>query len=324
MYSDRLHKNKNKTRKKYMSSINEIINEYNKNKDKKNKSLKKIISNSNVNIKPVTCNPSKKQDDYTCYNSNELIQLRDLWNEKFPNNKINKKNKKAIWLDLMKKMENSCDDEKCWIQNIINTGEKNNIINRIFTPSAPRSWKYNKNEWLTNYDLLDVMNQYVLKCKDFAFIGPVPIDFDSILYENDCVSDELCNFELNKYINDGKNKIAVIFNTDPHNKSGSHWISLYMDIKKKYVYFFDSTGNEIPEEIKILTDRILGQAKKLGINMKYKSNLNVIHQTGNSECGMYSLFFIINLLNENVKPDFFNKGQIKDSDIEKFRKIYFN
>lgn len=321
MYSKRLHKNK--TRKKFMNNIKEIIDKYNKNKDKKNKSLKKILYNKKVNFKPVLCNPSKKQDDYTCYTESELIKLRDLWNEKFPDNKINKKNKKEIWLELMKKMKKSCNNEKCWVENILNMSE-NNIVNKIFTPSAPKSWSYNKNEWLSNYDLLDVMNQYVLKCKDFAFIGPVPIDFDSVLYDNECVSVELCKFEINKYINDGKKKIAIIFNTDPHNKGGSHWISLYIDIKKKYIFFFDSTGNEIPDEIKVFTDRIISQSKKIGINMKYISNVNVSHQTGNTECGMYSLFFIINLLNENVKPDFFIKGRIKDSDVEKFRKIYFN
>ena len=38
------------------------------------------------------------------------------------------------------------------------------------------------------------------------------------------------------------NKIGIIFNTDPHNKSGSHWISLFIDVKKKIICFFDSVG----------------------------------------------------------------------------------
>ena len=31
----------------------------------------------------------------------------------------------------------------------------------------------------------------------------------------------------------GKTKIGIIFNTDPHDKPGQHWISMFINIKKK-------------------------------------------------------------------------------------------
>jgi hypothetical protein len=39
-------------------------------------------------------------------------------------------------------------------------------------------------------------------------------------------------FNLNQQLKDGKTKIGVIFNTDPHTKDGSHWVSLFINIKK--------------------------------------------------------------------------------------------
>ena len=46
-----------------------------------------------------------------------------------------------------------------------------------------------------------------------------------------CVWEELCKFELEKQIEKGKNKIGIIFNLDKHYQSGSHWVSLFIDIE---------------------------------------------------------------------------------------------
>ena len=51
-----------------------------------------------------------------------------------------------------------------------------------------------------------------------------------------------CKFDLKDYLKEGKNKIGIVFNMDPHYKSGSHWISLFINVKKKVIFFFDSVG----------------------------------------------------------------------------------
>ena len=166
---------------------------------------------------------------------------------------------------------------------------------------------------------------YEDKYKNFNFIGPSPIDFDNKLkYSNTCVYNSLCNFELKKYINNNINIIGFIFNLDPHYKSGSHWVALYLDCNKKIIYYFDSNGELIPNEIKKLSDKIINQAKEMNINIKYKDNYKTIHQQSNTECGMYCLYFIITLLTGTHTFDYFNKNIINDNKVEKFRKIYFN
>ena len=100
------------------------------------------------------------------------------------------------------------------------------------------SWKKNPEEWLNSVDIEDVMKQYEKKVPTFMFIGPSPIDFDKHLLYGECVWDELCKFKLENILKKGKNKIGIIFNLDPHYKNGSHWISMFIDIRKKFIFFF--------------------------------------------------------------------------------------
>jgi hypothetical protein len=58
------------------------------------------------------------------------------------------------------------------------------------------------------------------------------------------------------------------------------------------------------------------------------------HQYGNTECGVYSLFFIITMLTGETdlhkfksvkqKINFFKNKRIPDKYISKFRELYFN
>ena len=54
---------------------------------------------------------------------------------------------------------------------------------------------------------------------------------------------------------------------------------------------------------------------------EFKQN-KVSHQKKNTECGVYCLFFIIEMLKKE-KPYMFEK-EIPDEKMEKFRKEYFN
>ena len=124
----------------------------------------------------------------------------------------------------------------------------------------------------------------------------------------------------------GKNKIGIIFNTDPHNKSGSHWISLFINIKRKIICFFDSVGTKESKEIMKLVNRIIDQGHKLNpkINFKFENNNGVEHQYKNTECGIYSLFFIIHMLQDKTSESFYKTHIINDGQIQNYRKIYFN
>ena len=139
-----------------------------------------------------------------------------------------------------------------------------------------------------------------------------------------CVFPEICNFNSKNLKDSGKTKIGFIFNTDPHYKSGSHWIAMYLDLNKKVLFYFDSNGDVIPEELNALKLKIIEQCKNIGIKIKFMSNEGFRHQEGNTECGMYCLYFIISLLTEKHNFKYFKTRKIRDKEVEKMRNIYFN
>ena len=289
-------------------------------KDDKKKSLK------TMKFKKINCAPGK-DNGFTCYNSNSLEIMKNLWNKKHPDNKITSKTPIEIWKKLKNNFANTCDNEYCWLKlEFEKYGLDKKILKNRFAPFHPKLWNKNKNEWLSSYDLSRVMKGYEEIYKNFNFIGPSPIDFDKQLNKNSCVYDELCKFNLKSFINKGINKIAFIFNTDPHYKSGSHWISLFLDLEINLLFYFDSNGNKIPKQVKDFCNKIIEQGKSLNIKIKYDDNFGVIHQKSNTECGMFSLYFIITLLTKTHTANYFkNKNKkIKDKYVENLRKVYFN
>lgn len=152
--------------------------------------------------------------NYTCYSSSSLAYLKNYWNKRHPDALITTNNPKEIWKQLKSHMSNVCDRESCWLkQNFIKDNLNRDLLHSTFAPKSPSTWKINKNQWLTSLDIDKVMKQYEDVYKCFEFIGPSPIDFDSHQKYNECVWEELCKFDLTHYINKGKTKIGIIFNT---------------------------------------------------------------------------------------------------------------
>ena len=305
---------------------------------KNNQNTKRNINNRNnktkkhdyktFNFKKLRCSPKDKKDynNFTCYTNESLYKLRDQWNKKHPDKLIKTNDSKEIHSKLTFYLSSVCKTESCWLKQDKDFGKISEDIIDSFAPISPDEWKSNPNEWLSSVDIDKVMSQYKKAYKCFEFIGPSPIDFDKKLSYGECVWNELCNFSLANQIKKGKNKIGIIFNTDPHNKSGAHWISLFINIKKKKIFFFDSVGTKVTSEIMKLVNRIIDQGHKLNpkINFKFDDSNGVEHQYENTECGIYSLFFIIHMLQDKTSEDFYKNHVIKDNQIQNYRKIYFN
>lgn len=295
-------------------------------KNKRTKTLKRKLKKATTpKFVKSSCAPTSEKKDYTCYSDTALTKMKNLWNARHPDTKIDSDVPREIWKHLKTNLQEVCDSENCWLkQGFIANNLDSELTSYTFAPNSPKSWSKNKNEWLSSVDIEKVMKQFEKKYKCFEFIGPSPIDFDAHMLYNECVWEELCHFNLKTLLSKGKNKIGIIFNTDPHYKNGSHWISLFIHVKKGYIFYFDSNGNEVPKEIKVLVDRVLEQAKALNIPLAFDQNYPMEHQYSNTECGMYSLYFIIQLLRETHNIDFFKNHRIKDKDMETLRGEYFN
>lgn len=277
-------------------------------------------------FKKLNCSPSSDKNTFSCFSNEDLFKLKDLWNQKYPHRKINTNDTKLIWRMLKLYLKRNCDKESCWITQLTsNTEEKNDLLDS-FSPKSPLKWKTNPTEWLSSVEIINVMQQYEKSHKCFKFLGPSPIDFDDPKAYGSCVWEDLCKFDLKSHNKKGKHKLGIIFNTDPHYKGGEHWISLFVNCKKKTIFFFDSAGNKVPDRIKKLVDKITSQGLQMSPSIKFKFDQNapIEHQSKNTECGVYSLYFIVHMLKDKINGDYLKTKILPDEYIQQFRKIFFN
>lgn len=290
-------------------------------------------------LKSINCNPGIKNKTIkkgSCMTKKSLLELKKSFNENHKDNKIYAHKPKDIWRELKNKIKD-CNREDCWLKELNDKTRKELLSEQLFAPKQPSKWKDHPNTWLSNVDILKVLKQYEGAYPEFEFIGPTPIDFDSKpeVYNNQCVWKDLCAFNLKDKIGK-KKKIGIIFNLDKHNEPGSHWTSLFIDLEKDFVFYLDSAGDKMPGEVDVLVKRIIEQGLYLDIpkKMTFYENYPFVHQEENTECGMYSLYFIITMLTNKKKGvefktisdkiNYFLKTKIKDDEAFNYRKIYFN
>lgn len=272
------------------------------------------------------CSPSVKKDsNLTCFNKSSLIKIAKAWNKKNPNDKIKIQSSSvnSLWNKIRKKLKKQCENEWCWSQQDFVKDLKDKEISSTFKPRKPKNWNANKNEWLSTIDIENVIKQYEKKYRTFRFIGAVPIDFDEKYGLGQCIVNELCKINLHKLMQSKIFNIGIVFNLDKHDEDGSHWVAMFIDLNKNGIYYFDSYGEPEPKEVKRLAERLLEQARELGKdNMEYRVN-NVRHQYKNSECGIYSINFIVEMLRGTNFEEFIN-DKIDDLNMNKKRDFYFS
>ena len=256
----------------------------------------------------MNCSPANKSKDNTCYSKDQLIKIASSLNQK-KNAKISlKKTKNALWESIRKTLFPVCTTEWCWLDHVDTDKEMKELT---FRPEMPTEWVKNKYEWLSTTDIQEVMVQYEKQYENFRFFGPVPVDCPKDIY---C---ELTDLDIQKLKSKGVDYIGVVFNLDRHDQSGSHWVALYINIPKCLITYYDSTASEPPEYIKYFINMV---GIKLGKHT-YEYNKKR-HQYGGSECGMYSMNFLIESLKGKTIKDFENK-QITDREVNLLRNYLY-
>jgi hypothetical protein len=288
----------------------------------------------------MNCSPAvlgKTATQTSCFTNKALITIRDAYNAKHLDSRIMTDVPAEIWGELKTKLS-SCSKEDCWLNEITDVGVRNKLDKYLFAPDKPNEWKNDPNAWLSNFDIFEVLDQYEKTYDNFKVIGPTPIDFDTKppSMNGECVWKDLCTFSLEKYVKNGKTKLGIVFNLDKHDKGGSHWVSMFVDFKDQFIFFLDSAGEKIPKEVDALVQRIVeqGLSQSPPLHMHFYENCPLEHQYTNTECGMYSLYFIITMLTNKAenkrfsnfmdKIRFFKDKRIPDRYINKFRNVYFN
>jgi len=176
----------------------------------------------------------------------------------------------------------------------IEESRKTQLIREYLRPKQPDDWKSDPDKWLNSLDIEYVMNQYEDAYPNFEFMGPYPIDFaapDPYKKDGKCLIQEMCELRVSQALNFGTQYIGIIYNLDPHFKGGSHWVAVFIDLLKHKTYYFDSYGMESPQQIQKFMKWLTTQDKDMKLFYNGRR-----FQYQNSECGMYSIYFIIRML----------------------------
>lgn len=225
------------------------------------------------------------------------------------------KYKKYLLREFSNKLNEVCNDQVCWTKQdfikYMNDEIAEELTKKTFKPIGPQG----KFTWLNTINITEVMEQYEEYHTDYMFLGAVPVDFD------DLPSLGILNLDFDKLIKNGKTKLGIIFNLDEHYKSGSHWVAGFSDLKKGNIYYYDSYGTYPDRRIKNFFMRILNFCKNQNPNVKALYNKRR-HQYKNSECGVYSISFILNLLNGKSFNEIVG-NDYPDDNVNLCRKKYF-
>ena len=257
------------------------------------------------------CNPAVKSKNNKCLPTNVYTKISKTL-------RVNKK-------DLFKKIGCGENEEHCLLdRSPLNEDYKKELRKQFLRPRYPKSWMSDPDMWLDNFNIQHVMKQYEIAYPWFKFLGVFPIDFSAPNpYKKDkveCLYKETCNIDLRQEYAKGTCGIGIIFNLDPHFKGGSHWVGMYINLTKKNnpeCFYFDSYGYETPPLIGRLmrSFRLQYPNCSLGYNARR-------FQYGGSECGMFSMYFLICMMHGIPFKDFC-KDSVNDKMMLELRQILF-
>lgn len=273
---------------------------------RKTRRLKKV-SSDHYRPGPCQCRPrvGKKRPAHGCLAASELqkIASKVLGSQTLLRTQVGGVSAVALRKELEKQVGVGPNQEYSFVQALpIDEAEKQRLQIAYLRPPQPEVWRTDPDKWLDSTNIENVMKQYEEDVADFKFLGPYPIDFAAPDPYNKtktkCLISEMCSLDMAGLKAAGKSKVGIIYNLDPHNKGGSHWVGNYVDLKKKVCYYFDSYGMEVPGQIEKFMQWLTLQdpAMKLAYNARR-------FQLKDSECGMYSMYFIIRMLmGEEFRP----------------------
>ena len=271
------------------------------------------------------CSPlsNKLGNADSCFSTEALVKIAKAYNEsimygpttqKYKQLSINTTTRNRVHYikEINNRLSKMCSDEICWLRmNFVKNLNDKEINDLTFLPKGPHVGR----KWLSTTDINKVMDQYQHVYGGYTFLGAVPIDFDDIPFFN------IKTLDFSDMENQGITHVGIVFNLDEHYKSGSHWVSMFVDFTKDNVYYFDSYGafpdKRVVRFIKRIQHYIFRQKRHPDVYIN-----PVRHQYKNSECGVYSINFILRLL-KGEEFEYIIKNKTPDDKVNVCRSKYF-
>lgn len=288
------------------------------------------------------CAPNYELKENSCIPHNMLVKLAKDFNKQSNTTKINYNTNKTELLNNFYQIY-KCDDDDICLLNKINK----KLVKKIVRPLGPPG-----REWLSTTHINEVLSQYEEKYKNFWHLGAVPRDAarDELNYPILNSTTYLNNLNIKELKKKNKTKFSLIYNLDEHWQSGSHWVAVWCNLETCEIYFFDSYGTRPQKDIRDFvrkcanlcyhnkytkcesnckihneSDSFMMHNQKNELEKKLKVNFNRNRwQYKNSECGVYSIYVIQELL-KGADFNSFIKKKIPDDVIYRERgKLFRN
>lgn len=194
---------------------------------------------------------------------------------------------------------------------------------------------------LDNNNIDNVLDAYTKKIPDFHHINFRMIDFALTephefkeKYNSQPLEDvksSLLTFLSPEFFNGSKKCMGVVLNTDVHTGGGIHWFALFFDFRNRNsitLEYFNSSGNIPTEEVHSYL--ITFQRKVCKAFPTSKCTIERVSsvqlQNSQTECGVYSCYFVISRAEGVSLNDFRNLSHttgIPDSKMMEYRKQLF-
>jgi hypothetical protein len=211
------------------------------------------------------------------------------------------------------------------------------MFKKYIKPLKPIDWCSDPDKWLDNTNIEGVLKAYEGIYPWFKVLGVYPIDFAAPSpYVGDkkvCLEKAMCEVSIPALRAAGYKYAAVVFNLDNHLQSGSHWVACVIDVADPGVYYFDSYGIPPPKQVEIFMKSLAndepgllkGRVRTGGRRRVIEDRIGFNgrrFQYGGTECGMYSLYFIICMIHGMTFREFV-KHPVPDKDMIALRDILF-
>lgn len=274
------------------------------------------------------CAPGIRFDDDTCFSLDSIIYIANEYNKYSGQNIIKidtTLQQSKLKLNILKQLRMIHRSDIEWLREpyILDDVTKN----KTFRPYIDVA----RFVWLSNEDIINVLAQYEYKYNNYKSYGAVPRDAPQLK----CCYD-ISRVNLDTLYTSGITRFSVIFNHDTHNQRGSHWVALYIDLQKKYIYYYDSAGKKPRQEIDNFATNIVAKwicnHDNIAFNNSsiFDTHINTIdaiyntekHQYEGSECGVYSIYFVYKMLKGGVFQEIVHNMGC-DKKINRYRDLFF-
>jgi hypothetical protein len=235
--------------------------------------------------------------------------------------------KEEIMAELQTKTQ--CNTQMCVLEQLVGKG----IINEQRAEAEKKNFKDAgpalAPEWLSDGDIIKVLQRLAHKYKDFYYFPYQMIDFD--LFKT-----KFSQADYVKLMQAGYRRFGVIINTDRWSTSGGgiHWFAVFIDASSPQssvsVEFFNSSGNDpLPEilrwfaRIKVkIESTLFEQGRFVPVTFTKVARGQIQHD--DHSCGMYSLFYIYYRLHGVPASDFgVRSASLNDDVLMKFRQVLY-